>query len=66
MLSGNYWNAMGADDKGEMLKRGSVFLLPANHVHHTWTGDQEVILQINFTGPGGVTFVDPADDPRKK
>jgi quercetin dioxygenase-like cupin family protein len=66
VLSGNYWNAMGADDKGEMLKPGSVFLLPANHVHHTWTGDQEVILQIDFTGPGGVTFVDPADDPRKK
>jgi hypothetical protein len=24
-----------------------------------------VILQINFTGPGGITFINPADDPRK-
>jgi hypothetical protein len=48
-----------------MLKPGSVFVLPANHVHHTWTGDEEAILQINFTGPGGVTFVNPDDDPRK-
>jgi hypothetical protein len=28
--------------------------------------DEEVILQIYFTGPGGITFINPADDPRKK
>ena len=66
VLSGTYWNAMGDDEKGVALKPGSVFVLPANHVHHTWTEDEEVIVQINFTGPGGVTFVNPDDDPRKK
>jgi quercetin dioxygenase-like cupin family protein len=67
VLSGTYWNAMGDDmEKGVALKPGSVFMLPANHVHHTWTTDEEVILQINFTGPGGITFINPADDPRKK
>jgi len=67
VLSGTYWNAMGDDmEKGVMLKPGSVFALPANHVHRTWTTDEEVVLQINFTGPGGITFVNPADDPRKK
>ena len=67
MLSGTYWNAMGDDmEKGVMLKPGSVFALPANHVHRTWTTDEEVVLRINFTGPGGITFVNPADDPRKK
>jgi quercetin dioxygenase-like cupin family protein len=67
VLSGTYWNAMGDDmEKGVMLKPGSVFVLPANHVHRTWTTAEEVILQINFTGPGGITFTNPADDPRQK
>jgi len=67
VLSGAYWNAMGGDmEKGVMLKPGSVFVLPANHTHHTWPTDEEVILQIYFTGPGGITFINPADDPRKK
>jgi quercetin dioxygenase-like cupin family protein len=67
VLSGTYWNGMGDDmEKGVMLKPGSVFVLPANHVHRTWTTDEEVVFQINFTGPGGITFINPADDPRKK
>jgi hypothetical protein len=48
------------------LKPGSFFVLPANHIHHTWTMDEEVIVQVIFTGPGGITFINPADDPRKK
>ena len=32
----------------------------------TWTGDEETILQVNFVGPVAITFVNPADDPRKK
>jgi hypothetical protein len=24
------------------------------------------MVQIVFTGPGGIVFIDPADDPRKK
>ena len=56
---------MGDDmENGVALKPGSVFVLPANHTHHTWTTDEEVIVQVNFTGPGGVTFINPADDPR--
>ena len=46
VLSGSCWNGMGDDmEKGVMLKPGSVFVLPANHVHHTWTTDEEVILR---------------------
>jgi len=54
------------EPKGEMMKPGSLFVLPAKHAHYTWTGDEETILQIQFMGPGGIDFVDPADDPRKK
>ena len=69
VLSGNYWNSFGQSfdkSKGIELHPGSVFVLPAGHAHYTWTEDTEVIVQVNFTGPGGVTFINPADDPRKK
>ncbi len=53
-------------EKGVMLKPGSFFMLPANPTHRVWTTDEEAILQITFTGPGGITFINPADDPQKK
>jgi quercetin dioxygenase-like cupin family protein len=67
VLSGTCWNGMGDDmDKGVMLKPGSVFVLPANHAHQIWTTDEEVIIQVQFTGPGDINYINPADDPRKK
>jgi hypothetical protein len=27
---------------------------------------EETVLQVHGTGPWGVTYLDPADDPRKK
>ena len=68
VLTGSYGNNLGEkfEPKGEMMKAGSLFFLPAKHAHYTWTGDEETILQIQFTGPRGIDFVDPADDPRKK
>lgn len=67
VLRGTYWNAMGDDmENGVMLKPGSSFVLPAGHIHRTWTGDEETITQASFMGPAGVTFVNPDDDPRKK
>jgi quercetin dioxygenase-like cupin family protein len=69
VLSGNFGNAMGEKfdpSKGEMLPTGSVFALPAKHAHYVWTTNDEVVVQIHFTGPGGVQFINPDDDPRKK
>ena len=69
MLSGNYWNSFGESfdkSKGVELHPGSVFVLPAGHPHYTWTEDAEAILQVSFIGPGGVTFLNPRDDPRNK
>jgi mannose-6-phosphate isomerase-like protein (cupin superfamily) len=58
---------MGNDlEKGVMLKPGSVLVLPANHTHQVWTTDEEAIIQVHFTGPGDIAFINPADDPRKK
>lgn len=33
--------------------------------HFGWT-KEEVVVQLSGTGPWGVTYVNPADDPRKK
>ncbi|MBB4259906.1 MULTISPECIES: cupin domain-containing protein [unclassified Bradyrhizobium] len=69
VMSGSFGNAMGEKfdpSKGEILKPGSVFTLPAKHPHYVWTTNEETMVQIVFTGPGGIVFIDPADDPRKK
>jgi quercetin dioxygenase-like cupin family protein len=66
VLSGALGNASSDTDKGEVLKAGSVLALPANHPHRVWSTDQETIFQLTYTGPFDITFVNPADDPRKK
>jgi quercetin dioxygenase-like cupin family protein len=50
---------------GEMLKPGSLRVYPARHAHYAWTGNEEAILQVQFIGPGGIDYINPADDPRK-
>lgn len=52
--------------KGEIVKAGALEIMPAKHAHYVWTENEEAILQIQFTGPGGIDYIDPADDPRKK
>ncbi|WP_128936373.1 cupin domain-containing protein [Bradyrhizobium zhanjiangense] len=69
VMSGSFGNAMGEKfdpSQGELLKAGSVFALTAKHPHYVWTTNEETIVQIVFTGPGGIEFINPADDPRKK
>ncbi len=52
--------------KGEMVKAGSFYAQPAKHAHYVWTGNEEAIAQIQFIGPGGIDYINSADDPRKK
>ncbi len=68
VLTGGYGNSFGEkfEPNGELMKPGSLFVLPAKHAHYTWTGDEETIVQVQFMGPRGIEFIDPADDPRKK
>jgi hypothetical protein len=40
--------------------------VPANHPHYAWAGGQETVVQVHGVGPTDLTFVNPADDPRKK
>jgi hypothetical protein len=38
----------------------------ARHPHFAWAGGQETVIQVHGVGPTDITFVNPADDPRKK
>jgi hypothetical protein len=40
-------------------------ILQAKTPHFAWNAD-EVIVQLSGVGPSGTTYVNPADDPRKK
>jgi len=68
VMSGNIGFGMGEklDTKGEMLKAGTLNVVPAKHAHFAWTGNEEVIVQVQFTGPAGIDYINPTDDPRKK
>jgi quercetin dioxygenase-like cupin family protein len=68
IISGDIGSSHGEkfEKKGEMLKPGSLWVYPARHPHYAWTGNEEGILQVQFVGPGGIDYVNPADDPRKK
>ncbi len=51
-----------AEKVGGLLPPGSLWLYPARHPHYAWTGDYEAVLQVQFTGPAGIEYVNPADD----
>ena len=44
----------------------AIFQLPATHPHCAWTTTEETLIQVHGVGPTDITFVNPADDPRKK
>ena len=68
VLSGTF--NMGAGDKLDMSKTmpltvGGFAIMQPGTPHFAWTSE-EMIVQIHSVGPWGVTYVNPADDPRKK
>ena len=68
VLSGKLGNGMGEKfdtQKGEMLNAGSSFVLPTGHTHYVWTTDEETIVELIATGPWGITYTNPKDDPRQ-
>ena len=51
---------------GSELPVGGFVSIPPNHPHFAWAGSQETVVQVHGVGPTDLTFVDPADDPRRK
>jgi quercetin dioxygenase-like cupin family protein len=69
VISGRVGLGMGEKfdaKEGDMVTTGAFFSQPAKHAHYLWTGSEGAIVQVQFTGPGGIDYINPADDPRKK
>lgn len=68
ILSGSVFHQHGEKVdkmKGEELRAGGFVSLPKDMPHSLWTTGEAVTLQVNGTGPFGVNYVNPADDPSR-
>ena len=69
ILSGTFYFATGDkfdSPKAKVYKPGDAFMVPPGMPMYAYTKKGESILQIHGTGPWGINFLDPADDPSKK
>ncbi len=67
VLSGTFHMGMGErfDRKGTLpVQAGAVMIMQPGTPHFAWT-DAETVVQLHGTGPWGITYINPADDPRK-
>jgi len=68
VISGTF--NMGTGDKLDRAKTkaltaGSIAIMQPKTAHFAWN-KEETIVQVHGVGPWGVTYVNPADDPRKQ
>ncbi len=67
VLSGKFYFADGSDqEKAKEYSAGSVMIMPIGHSMVAFTRDEEAVVQVHGMGPWGITYLDPADDPRTK
>jgi len=69
VISGTFRLGMGetADQgKAKALAAGSFAALSPGMAHFAAADDDNTVVQLNSTGPWTLTYVNPADDPRKK
>ena len=69
VLTGVFYIGLGEkfdQGTGQELPVGGFVSVPPKHAHYAWAGTQETVVQVHGMGPTDLTFVNPADDPRKK
>ena len=67
VISGTFNIGMGGtfdEKKGTALKAGGFAIAPKGMQHYAWF-TEEAVIQVHGVGPQGITYVNPADDPRK-
>ena len=68
VLSGTLHIGLGEkwdETKGKALASGSFAVMPPQMNHFAWT-TQETVIQLHGSGPWGINYLNPADDPRNK
>ncbi len=69
VISGVFYIGLGTKFDASKLKAyppGSVIVLPGNTPHFHWAKSGEYVTQITAYGPLGISYINPADDPRNK
>jgi quercetin dioxygenase-like cupin family protein len=68
VLSGSFNIGTGDkldQSKGTRVKAGGYSYVAKGMTHYAWF-TEDTVLQLHGMGPQGITYVDPAKDPRKK
>lgn len=68
VISGTVHLGMGATanrSKAQVLPAGSFFVMEPGMAHYAFM-DDEAVVQLNGSGPWGLTYANPKDDPRQK
>lgn len=68
VLSGTFHMGQGEQfdrNKTQALTAGGIAIMQPKTAHFAWTSG-ETIVQLHGTGPWGVTYINPSDDPRKQ
>ncbi|MBI4962786.1 MAG: cupin domain-containing protein [Desulfomonile tiedjei] len=68
VVSGTFHMGTGdqfVQEKAVALKPGSFAVFQPGHSMFAWAGE-ETVVQLHGVGPWGITYLNPADDPRKK
>lgn len=68
VLEGTLYMGMGEkldEGKASELKPGGFASMPEKTAHYAFTKDK-CVIQVHAMGPFAVTYINPADDPRKK
>ncbi len=66
VLSGTIYHEHGATlvrAQGTKLEATGFVYLPEGMPHSLWTTDERAIIQVSGTGPFGLQYVNPKDDP---
>ena len=69
VISGVFYIGRGETFDAAKLKAyppGSVVVLPGNTHHFHWAMSGEYVTQVSATGPLGIEYLDPKNDPRKR
>jgi quercetin dioxygenase-like cupin family protein len=67
VLSGTFGIGTGPtfdEKKGAIVKAGGYAFVAKGMQHFAWF-PEETVIQLHGMGPQGITYVNPADDPRK-
>ncbi len=68
VLSGEIFHEHGTTlvhAQGTELTAGGFVYLPQGMPHSLWTTNQQAVIQVSGTGPFGLQYVNPADDPSR-